>query len=418
MMDITPTIIKGAIPMPSITHLTEAVETLLEAPLADQPRALRQRLVFFVMGVLLAGSIVLRRVATTQTHIAVGTVQAASHERRLRRILNDPHLGQAVPMYGRVVRHALRRLRSEQRVWVIVDESGHSDVVRALVAALWYRGRALPLAWVLWPAQQPHAQAYWHDCQTLLAQVATLLPAGQPVTVLADRAFGCPAFTDLVAAHGWHYLARAQRQTCLRLDDGTVQPFSSLAPAAGTRWCGRGQAFKKQGWRPVSVVAYWRVGCREPLLLVSNLPPTWELVRQYRLRSAIEALFRDWKTSGWQWEASQVRDVAHQAVLVLVLALATLITLCLGEEAAQAILEQPPQLGRRRPWHARDSLFRLGRDRLWQRLWQDAQAALTWELSHFDAPNWSTECWQTARPAAAPVQLTGRVGKREHLRAG
>jgi hypothetical protein len=75
----------------------------------------------------------------------------------------------------------------------------------------------------------------------------------------------------------------------------------------------------------------------------------------------IEALFRDWKRSGWQWEASQVRDVAHHEVLVCILALTTLLTLCLGEEAAESILAQGAQRGVRRPWHARESLFRLGR---------------------------------------------------------
>ena len=172
--------------------------------------------------------------------------------------------------------------------------------------------------------------------------------------------------------------------------------------------------FKQQGWRAVRVVASWRAPCREPLLLVSTLPPSGDLVRQYRLRAAIEALFRDWKTGGWQWEASQVRDVAHQAVLVL--ALATLVTLVVGEEAAQAILAQPAQTGRRRPWHARDSLVRLGRDRLWQRLWQDDTSPLTWEVAHVDAPTWATACWHAAQPAAAPVFITGRVGKRQHLR--
>jgi hypothetical protein len=402
--------------MSSIPHLTDAVETLLRAGDDPLPRAARQRLALFVVGVLLAGTVVLRRVATTQTHIALGAAQAASHERRLRRIVNDPQLGAAAPMDGRVVRRVLQRVRPDQRVWLIVDESGHSDGVRTLGAALWYRGRALPLAWVRWPAQQPQPQAYWTDCQTLLAQAAAILPAGPSVTVLADRAFGCPAFTDLVAAHGWQYLVRAQRQTCLRHDDGRMQACSTLIPPAGTRWCGRGQAFKKQGWRPVSVVASWRVGCPEPLLLVSNLPPAWDLVRQYRRRAAIEALFRDWKTSGWQWEASQVRDVAHQSVLVLALALATLLTRCLGEEAARTILNPPPRAGRRRPWHARDRLFRVGRDRLWQRLWQDEPPAITWELVCFDAPHWSTACWQSARPAATPVHCTGRVGKREHLR--
>jgi hypothetical protein len=120
--------------MLSIQHLKSVVETLV----ADDElrQASRQRLLCFVLGVLLAGSIVLRRVVTTQSHIAPCSAQAASHERRLRRTLNDPHLRAAVPMYGWVVRRLLRSLKPRQRVWLILDESGHSDVVGVLLAAL------------------------------------------------------------------------------------------------------------------------------------------------------------------------------------------------------------------------------------------------------------------------------------------
>ena len=173
--------------MSSIPHLTDAVETLLRASDDPLPRAARQRLALFVVGVLLAGTVVLRRVATTRTPIARGAAQAASHERRLRRIVNDPQWGAAAPMDGRVVRRVLQRVRPDQRVWLIGDASGRSDVVRTLVAALWYRGRALPLAWVRWPAQQPHPQASWTDCQTLLAQAAAILPAGAS----SRDIFGC-----------------------------------------------------------------------------------------------------------------------------------------------------------------------------------------------------------------------------------
>jgi hypothetical protein len=145
--------------MSSIAHLTTAVETVIRETM-DLPQAARQRLVFLVIGVLLAGTIVLRRVAITQSHIDLRTVQAASHERRLRRTLNDPQLGQAVPMYGRLVRRVLQRMLADQRVWLILDERGHSDVVRVLLAALWYRGRAIPLTWVLWRAQHPHDESY------------------------------------------------------------------------------------------------------------------------------------------------------------------------------------------------------------------------------------------------------------------
>jgi hypothetical protein len=233
-------------------------------------------------------------------------------------------------------------------------------------------------------------------------------------TVLGDRAFGGPAFTDLVPARGWDYLVRVQGQTRLRTADGTEMPLRDLRPQPGQRFCGRGHVFKQHGWRAASVVAAWRTTCRDPLLLVRSLPAPWSLVTEYRLRSAIAALFRDGKTSGWQWEASQVRDVAHQAVLVL--ALATMLTLCLGEEAVQTILAQSEQQGPRRPWAARDSLFRLGRNRRWQRIWQNDTSPITWALTAVDAPTWSHECWQAARPDDTPIYQTERAGRREHRR--
>lgn len=55
--------------MLSITHLQSAVESLLVDSTPSLPPAARQRLVAFVVGVLLAGTVVLRRVATTQAHL-------------------------------------------------------------------------------------------------------------------------------------------------------------------------------------------------------------------------------------------------------------------------------------------------------------------------------------------------------------
>ncbi|HZO90344.1 MAG TPA: hypothetical protein VFB38_18610 [Chthonomonadaceae bacterium] len=44
----------------------------------------------------------------------------------------------------------------------------------------------------------------------MLATAASLLPCGVSVTVLAARAFGTPAFTDLVAGYGWYFLVRVR----------------------------------------------------------------------------------------------------------------------------------------------------------------------------------------------------------------
>jgi hypothetical protein len=398
--------------MQSIRHFEAAVEHLLTESCPDLAPRARRRLLFLIVGVLLAGSLVLRRIAITHAHLGLDAhTQAASHERRLRRLLHDTQLTWATS-YARSVRRVLQKPKTGV-LYLIIDESGHSDVVRVLTAALFYRGRALPLAWVYWRGQSPHPQSYWQDCAVLLERVKQVLPQAVQVVLLADRAFGCAAFTDLVRAQGWDFIVRVQGQTRLRQHDGTQQTLRSLLAHANQHCWQRGEVWKKAGWRSVSVAAYWRNGCREPLLLVSSLPASASLVRQYRLRSAIEAMFRDWKSYGWQWEASQVRQVEHYERLLLGLAYATLLVMCLGEEAAQQVLAQGKQQGQRRPWAARDSVFGLGRQQLWRRLWRGDTSEIGWELAHADAPSWSFECWRAAAAKPDGLRMTGRIVARE-----
>jgi hypothetical protein len=335
----------------SIRSFTQSVETLLTASALDLPRRTRQRLVFFILGILLAGSLVLRRMACTHAYLTPQTTCAASHERRLRRVIGDPHLTWE-RSYARVVRRLLARQRPRQ--WLIIlDESGHTDRLRVLTAALWYRGRAIPLAWVSWPGQTKQTTSYWTRCASVLEMVATVLPDGATVVVVRDRAFGCPVFTDPVAERGWDWLVRVQGQTRFRSQQGQIQPLRDQVSAAGQRWKGRGWLFKDAGWREASAVVLWGRAHREPLLLASSLPLGWDLIALYKKRAAIEALFRDWKTSGWQWEASQVRELAHQERLLLGLAFATMNRIGVQSDDEDSHQRQgdmpPPPCGRSLP---------------------------------------------------------------------
>lgn len=333
----------------SIRHFQRAVEALLTSSDVALPTRTHARLVFFVLGILLSGTLVLRRIATTHAYLTPQTTCAASHERRLRRVLNDPLLTWE-RRYARVLRRLLARHRPARWV-VMVDETAQAEHLRVLTAALWYRGRAIPLAWRCWPGQTPQSVSYWSRCGELLALVAQLLPAGAQVVVVADCAFGCPVFTDRVVAQGWHYVVRVQGQTRWQSHHGQTAPIAQQVSQRGERWKGRGRVFKDAGWREASIVALWGQGHTGPLLLVSSLALSWELVAVYRYRAAIEALFRDWKRAGWQWEGSKVRELAHQECLVLGLACATLLTLLLGTAAAGAA--EPSRCHQRQSWRGR-----------------------------------------------------------------
>jgi hypothetical protein len=279
-----------------------------------------------------------------------------------------------------------------------VDESGHTDQVRLLLAALWYQGRAIPLAWVQRTFALPDEVSYWDLTGRLLEQVAEVLPRDLPVIVIADRAFGTPAFTQQVEQHGWNWVVRVQGQTCFRDCQGRRWRLRDTVPHPGSRWKGQGEVFRKKGWQPASVVAFWDTHHQEPLIVVSNLSRRWELIRLYLKRGAIEGLFRDWKSGGWHWESSQVRDFTHREHQYLGMAWATLLCLGVGREVARGILHgDSVRQGKRVRW-TRSSLFTLGRNQIQHWLVHPALPP-AWVLPLEEDQTWEEQVAQRQRHA-------------------
>ena len=123
------------------------------------------------------------------------------------------------------------------------------------------RGRALPFAWVSWPAQQPQPQASWTDCQTLRAQAA-ILPAGPSVTAgqpkarsastvrvwqSVQEACGCGCWAgQRTQAHG---SARSRSPSAApNVRTPSLRPLAS--PISQTRWSGRTRCSTRRTTRP------------------------------------------------------------------------------------------------------------------------------------------------------------------------
>jgi hypothetical protein len=369
------------------TQLLALIRRTSPSTLLDRSRL---RLAYFIASILLAQTLVLRKIASTRHAVQGDSPHAASHDRRLRRILAD-HCLTWERAYAPVVQDVLK-LNKAKRLHIIIDETSQCEHFRVLTAALWYRNRAVPLAWVQWLGQRPKQRSYWEYSADLLQMLASIVPPEVKVLILADRAFGHPRFTDQVAAHGWDWLVRVQQQTWLNDVQGRCCSLRERLPEQGGRWKARGQVFKGADWRDASVVAYWSRRHKEPLLLASSLAPSWELIAEYKRRGAIEAMFRDWKSSGFGWEESQVRKLERHERLLLGLAWATLVVLVLGEEVAEEVLGEKGQGWRSRSWEGKHSLFRLGLDRLAGRLAGQVKKPIVWELRKVDGEGWQSEC--------------------------
>jgi hypothetical protein len=356
-----------------------------------------ERLVVLVVGIIGSQSSSPARIARVLQHLGLSEASAESIERRVRRIENDPQVTMTACFHPFARARLLLGRPTELRL--AIDPTTQDDRVVMLTVSVWFRGRALPLVWAVWPANQPlQGERFWSRVNRLLTLVAELLPKGVPVLWTGDRAFGTPQFTDLVTARGWDYIVRAQGQTRCQDRQGVERRLDTLVRRRGQRRKMRGQVFKGRGWRAAAVVVYWGKRHKTPLCLVTSLGAKWFVIRLYRQRYAIEAFFRDCKSAGWEWERNQVTVLAHTQRLLVGLALATWLTLGVGAQVAAEHLAQPVTPRRSRPWAAKFSLFTLGLDRLKQWWAGNCHCPLRWHLVDWVPLNWSTQlCARHAR---------------------
>ena len=305
-----------------------------------------ERVTLMVTGMIRAKSASPAQVSKALEELRLTGAKAESLERRIRRLENDPEMTASLCFHPLARAHLQYGHPSE--LLLILDPTTQDDRLVMVSVAVWYRGRALPLAWAIWPANEPlEGEGFWERIDKVLDEVATLLPVRVPITLMADRAFGCPAFIDLVVKRHWHYVVRVQGQTHYQDRQGRERTVQSLVPFRRQRAKLRGKVFKKKGWRDASVVAYWGRRHKTPLCLVTDLKPCWSVIALYRRRFPIEATFRDYKSYGWHWEQGQVKSLQHVERLLVAMALATWFVLLAGTWKAQKALATPSS-GRRR----------------------------------------------------------------------
>ena len=257
-------------------------------------------------------------------------------ERRLQRFLANDRIDWregSCCLARWILPWALPARASEKPVVLLVDESALSDHLKVMVVALAYRGRALPLAWWCYPQEHyPLPQVELID--RLLGQVATAIPPGFPVLVEADRGLGCsPGLIEGVERRHWFYLFRVQNSVRLKLQNLREVSFGQMVPQPARCFSQPVQAFKQAGWSDCRALGYWKVGQKEPWLLLSNWPQA--ATADYALRMWEEHGFRDLKSNGFNWQKSHVHLPEHANRLVWAMAVAYAWAASLGTQALE-----------------------------------------------------------------------------------
>jgi len=210
---------------------------------------------------------------------------------------------------------------------LIMDGSEVGRKCLALVVSVVYKGRSLPIAWVVVKGSKGHFPEDTHVI--LLEQVYSLIPEGAQVIFLGDGEFDGTTLLATAQGYGWEYVCRTAKNTILN-EKGEEFTFAEVGVMPGDCLSLPNVRFTRQGYGPVHAIAWWRKECQEPLYLVTNMELADEACYWYRKRFRIETFFSDEKSRGFNLHKSHLSDPERLSRLMFAACLAYIWMVYLG----------------------------------------------------------------------------------------
>jgi len=197
----------------------------------------------------------------------------------------------------------------------------------ALMVSVIYKGRALPLGWVVVKGSKGHFPEETHVA--LVEQVAELVPEETDVIFLGDGEFDGIVLQQTVDDYGWKYACRTAKDIVLT-DEGDEFNCQQLGLRPGDFTSMPDVAFTREQYGPVHVIAWWDKAYKDPIFLVTNMELAQEACFWYKKRFRIETFFSDQKSRGFHLHKSHLDQPERLATLMMAACLAYIWMVYLG----------------------------------------------------------------------------------------
>lgn len=240
----------------------------------------------------------------------------------------------------------IRSLAKTGELVLAIDGSAMGSGCMCLMVSVLWRGRAIPVCWVVRQAPKGHFPTGMH--LDVVAQVAGLLDGldvgACRVVLLGDGEFDSTELQEACLGHGWDYVLRTSKATLVSESPGMegATKMGGLAPMDNRRHFFLADMYiTTAGFGPANIVYWHDKRYKNPLYLLTNLEYAPEAERYYRKRYTIETLFADLKSRGFNMARTRISNPLTIANLLIVASVAYIKVLLFEFEARTS-----PFLGR------------------------------------------------------------------------
>ena len=173
----------------------------------------------------------------------------AAVERRIQRFIASDRIDHAESCRA-MAKWVIWNMLEDKPVVLLVDETSLNDRLKAMVVAVAFEGRSIPVAWRRCPNEEwPMGLA--ELIIKMLGWVRDAMDAlddDRKAIVIADRGIGnSPNLIREIAGLGMFCLMRVTKKVRVMMENGEVSPFDEPSDAPGRSWRRKAKAFKKSG---------------------------------------------------------------------------------------------------------------------------------------------------------------------------
>jgi hypothetical protein len=269
------------------------------------------------------------------TVLPLTTERADMREQWLRRLLSNSLL---VPrsILEPLARQALLQASADgQTILLSMDQTDLGNRFAILMLSVRVGDRSLPLAWLV---EGGAANIGWDGQQKLLECVRDWLPEQARVMLLADRFYPSAALFNWLKKNSWHWRVRLKGNLSVDVGDAAVSTTGDLAQGVRERYEVDARLFEAGVVTSIGVLH--EPGHPEPWIIAMDQPPNRASVLDYGARWAIEPMFSDFKTRGFQLESTHLQAPDRLDRLMLIMALA--MYWCVSAGRADALQNPTP----------------------------------------------------------------------------
>ncbi len=339
-------------------ELLGALSQLMKVRFSGLSQPIRKNLVVLTFAFLL----VLSAMRSGQGRLSLAALARAlptpgsahAREKRLHRFLKNPRLD------FRTVTGSLARilLSPGKRFCPVILDQTKSGSAQALLAAIPYAGRSLPLACYTftYPLTEPALKSQNQLEHIFLLDTESALPPGGRAVWIADRAYARSLLLQQSEQEQRPYLVRGRKETIITYQGKRMRLGHLHAPPRKPlRY--KNVLYHAQRKVPVDVIVYYDPTYEEPWYLLvpvayRNLLETDLVVDLYRERMQIEQSFRDFKTHlGLRGLKLQMDIAPRMGRLLLAFCLTYVLCVLLGESPLGEQARRGFEIPRHQPRH-------------------------------------------------------------------